>query len=152
VREKATHSFGNGYSGQEKLMNLVSSKKLPKDLDTTAESILLNAGRDDIKQKAMAFYHKDEGNTNLPPVATLVKIKGNAGNGQLFFSNTCSSCHQVNNSGINFGPDLSEIGAKFAKDGLYENILHPDAGIAFGYDGYLIKTKDGGQLLGYIAN
>ena len=152
VREKATHSFGNGYSGQEKLMNLVSSKKLPKDLDTTAESILLNAGRDDIKQKAMAFYHKDEGNTNLPPVATLVKIKGNAGNGQLVFSNTCSSCHQVNNSGINFGPDLSEIGAKFAKDGLYENILHPDAGIAFGYDGYLIKTKDGGQLLGYIAN
>jgi putative heme-binding domain-containing protein len=152
VREKATHSLSNGYRGQEKLMNLVSAKKLPKDLDTTAENILLNAGRNDIKQKAMAFYHKGESNTNLPPVGTLVKIKGNAVNGQLVFSNTCSSCHQVNNNGINFGPDLSEIGAKFAKDGLYENILHPDAGIAFGYDGYLIKTKDGSQLLGYIAS
>jgi putative heme-binding domain-containing protein len=152
VREKATHSFGNGYNGQERLMNLVSSKKLPKDLDTTAENILLNARRNDIKQKAMAFYHKGESNTNLPPVASLVKMKGNAVNGQPVFSNTCSSCHQVNNNGINFGPDLSEIGTKLAKDGLYENILHPDAGIAFGYDGYLIKTKDGSQLLGYITS
>lgn len=100
----------------------------------------------------MAFYHKGGSNTNLSPVATLVKIKGNVVNGQLVFSNTCSSCHQVNNKGINFGPDLSEIGAKFAKDGLYENILHPDAGIAFGYEGYLIRTKDGSQLLGYIAS
>ena len=152
VREKAMQSFASGYNGQERLMNLVSSKKLPKDLDTTAENILLNAGRSDIKEKAMAFYHKGDGDTNLPPVATLVKMKGNAVNGQLVFSNTCSSCHQVNNKGINFGPDLSEIGAKLAKDGLYENVLHPDDGIAFGYEGYLIKTKDGNQLLGYIAN
>ena len=35
---------------------------------------------------------------------------------------------------------------------MYENILHPDAGIAFGYDGYLFKIKDGTQLLGYIAS
>ena len=152
VREKAMQSFASGYNGQERLMNLVSSKKLPKDLDTTAENILLNAGRSDIKEKAMAFYHKGDGDTNLPPVATLVKMKGNAVNGQLVFSNTCSSCHQVNNKGINFGPDLSEIGAKLAKDGLYENVLHPDDGIAFGYEGYLIKTKDGNQFLGYIAN
>ncbi|MEO9003480.1 MAG: c-type cytochrome, partial [Ginsengibacter sp.] len=153
VREKATGSFGNGYDGQEKLMNLVSSKKLPRELDTTAENILLKVRRNDIKQRAMAFYHKGEStNTNLPPIASLVKIKGDVSNGQLVFSNTCSSCHQVNNKGINFGPDLSEIGAKFAKDGLYANILNPDAGIAFGYDGYLIKTKDGSTLLGYVTS
>ena len=153
VREKAVRSFSNGYEGQEKLMNLVLSKKLPTDLDTTAEGILLKARRNDIKEKAMAFYHKGKNNnTNLPPVASLVKMKSNATNGQLIFSNTCSSCHLVNNKGINFGPDLSEIGAKLAKDGLYANLLNPDAGIAFGYDGYLIKTKDGSTLLGYIIS
>jgi putative heme-binding domain-containing protein len=31
-------------------------------------------------------------------------------------------------------------------------VLNPDAGIAFNYDGYLIKTKDGNQLLGYITS
>ncbi|MEO8962733.1 MAG: c-type cytochrome, partial [Ginsengibacter sp.] len=153
VRERATGGFANGYDGQERLMNLVSSKVLPLDLDTTAENILLKVRRNDIKERAMAFYHKGESNnTNLPPVTSLVKIKGDVNNGQLVFSNTCSSCHQVNNKGINFGPDLSEIGAKFAKDGLYANILNPDAGIAFGYDGYLIKTKDGSTMLGYITS
>ena len=60
VREKATHAFANGYDGQEKLMNLVSSKKLPQELDTTAEKILLKAWRSDINKRAMAFYHKGE--------------------------------------------------------------------------------------------
>jgi putative heme-binding domain-containing protein len=153
VRQKATHGFADGWGGQEKLMNLVSSKKLPKELDTTAEKILLNAWRSDINKRAMAFYHKGEnGNNNLAPVATLVKMKGDEVHGQLVFSNTCMSCHQVNNKGINFGPDLSEIGAKFAKDGLYANILNPDAGIAFGYDGYLVTTKDGNTQLGYVTS
>jgi putative heme-binding domain-containing protein len=153
VRQKATNAFANGWDGQEKLMNLVSSKKLPKELDTTAEKILLNAWRSDINKRAMAFYHKGEnGNNNLAPVATLVKMKGDGVHGQLVFSHSCMSCHQVNNKGINFGPDLSEIGAKFAKDGLYNNILNPDAGIAFGYDGYLVTTKDGNAQLGYVIS
>lgn len=152
VRRRAMRIFSNGYTGQERLMDLVSSHKIPDDLDTTAENILLKARRSDIKQKAMAFYHKGENNTALAPMEVLVKLKGNAGNGKTMFTNVCSSCHQVNNNGINFGPDLSEIGAKYAKDGLYKNIVYPDAGIAFGYDGYLIKTKDGNQVLGYITS
>ena len=153
VREKATAAFANGYDGQERLMNLVFSKKLPQELDTTAEKILLKAWRSDIHERAMAFYHKGENDkSNLAPVASLVKMKGDAVHGQLVFSNTCTSCHQVNNKGINFGPDLSEIGAKYAKDGLYTNILNPDAGIAFGYDGYMVKTKDGNTQLGYITS
>lgn len=152
VRRRAMQIFSNGYTGQEQLMNLVSSNKLPDDLDTTAENILLKARRSDIKQKAMAFYNKGENNTALAPMEVLIKGKGNVSNGKIMYTNVCSSCHQVNNDGINFGPDLSEIGVKYAKDGLYKNIIDPDAGIAFGYDGYLIKTKDGNQQLGYITS
>lgn len=152
VRQKAMRIFSNGYTGQERLMNLVSSKKLPGDLDTTAENILLKARRSDIKQKAMAFYNKRENNTALAPVEVLIKLKGNISNGKSMFTSVCSSCHQVNNDGVNFGPDLSEIGVKYAKDGLYKNIVYPDAGIAFGYDGYIIKTKDGNEQLGFITS
>ena len=152
VRQEAIQVFGGGYTGQKQLMSLVEGKKIPAELDTTAENILLKARRQDIKEKAMAFYKKGDDNSNLAPVSTLIKLNGNAGNGRSIFSNVCASCHQVNNEGTNFGPDLSEIGVKYAKDGLYENILHPDAGIAFGYDGYLVKTKDGNQLLGYVTS
>ncbi|ETK10580.1 hypothetical protein T231_04130 [Tannerella sp. oral taxon BU063 isolate Cell 6/7/9] len=151
IRQKATEMYGNGYSGQDKLMTLVAAKKLPAELDTTAQKALLKAWRSDVKLKAMAFYNKGQSNTTLAPVGTLVRLTGNAGNGETIFTNVCSSCHRVNNDGTNFGPDLSEIGAKYGKEGLYQNILNPDAGIAFGYDGYLIKTKDGNQLLGYIS-
>lgn len=152
VRQKAMRIFSNGYTGQERLMNLVSSSKLPDDLDTTAENILLKARRSDIKQTAMAFYHKGENNTALAPMEVLMKLKGNVGNGKTMFTSVCSSCHQVNNDGVSFGPDLSEIGVKYAKDGLYKNIVYPDAGVAFGYDGYLIKTKDGNEQLGFITS
>jgi putative membrane-bound dehydrogenase-like protein len=152
VRQKATEMFGNGYTGQEKLMTLVSSKKLPAELKSSAEKTLLKAWRSDIQAQAKAFFNQGAGKTSLQPVATLIKLSGNPENGKKMFTNICASCHQVNNSGIDFGPDLSEIGAKYAKEGLYEAVLHPDAGIAFGYEGYIFKTKDGNQVLGYVTS
>jgi putative membrane-bound dehydrogenase-like protein len=152
VRQRAIFIFANGFTGAERLMNLVIAKKVPSILDTTAERILLRSRRADIKQKAMAFYHKEEGSQSLQPVASLIKLTGNAESGKAAFNGTCSVCHQVNNTGTRFGPDLSEIGAKYPKEGLYEAVLHPDAGIAFGYDGFIFKTKDGNQVLGYITS
>ena len=152
VRQQAMQIFANGFTGSERLMNLVMAKKVPAELDTTAERILLRSRRADIKQKAMAFYHKGETNQSLQPVETLSKLTGNAANGKAMFNGTCSVCHQVNNTGTRFGPDLSEIGAKYPKEALYESVLHPDAGIAFGYEGFVFKTKDGNQVLGYISS
>jgi len=152
VRQRAIQIFANGFTGSERLMNLVTAKKIPSELDTTAQRMLLSSRRADIKQKAMAFYHKGETNQSLQPVASLSKLTGNASTGKTMFIGNCSVCHQVNNTGTRFGPDLSEIGAKYPKEGLYEAVLHPDAGIAFGYEGYIIKTKDGNQVLGYISS
>jgi putative heme-binding domain-containing protein len=46
----------------------------------------------------------------------------------------CITCHRINDKGADLGPALSEIGAKLGKDALYEAILDPSAGIAFGYE------------------
>jgi len=152
VRQKATQMYGNGYTGQEKLMNLVSSKKLPAELRSSAEKSLLKAWRSDIQSQAKAFFNQGAGKSSLQPVGALIKLNGQPYSGKQMFTNVCSSCHQVNNNGIDFGPNLSEIGAKYAKEGLYEAILHPDAGIAFGYEGYVFKTKDGNQVVGYVTS
>ena len=64
----------------------------------------------------------------------------------------CFTCHQVNGEGIDFGPALSEIGSKLAKEALYDAILNPGAGISFGFEGWDVKTKDGNNYIGMIAS
>ena len=98
----------------------------------------------------MVYYHKADSGPSLQPMASLVKLEGNTSGGKALFTGTCSTCHQVNGTGVSFGPDLSEVGAKYGKEGLYTAVLKPDAGIAHGYDGFVFKTKDGNQVLGYI--
>ena len=61
-------------------------------------------------------------------------------------------CHQVGNEGFGFGPALTEIGSKLPKEGQLEALLHPSAGIGFGYEGWDLTMKDGSKLSGIIAS
>ena len=58
----------------------------------------------------------------------------------------------MNGEGVNFGPDLSEIGAKLSREAMYTSILYPDQGISFGYEGYMIKLRDGSSAFGRIVS
>jgi putative heme-binding domain-containing protein len=61
-------------------------------------------------------------------------------------------CHQINDKGIDFGPKLSEIGSKLSREGMYIAILHPNAGIGFGYEGFDIMMKNGDSYQGIIVS
>ena len=63
--------------------------------------------------------------------------------------NTCSVCHMAGTEGKDFGPKLTEIGSKYAKEGLLNAIVHPSEGISFGYEGWEIKMKDGSTFRHY---
>src|SRR5688500_2934038 len=65
---------------------------------------------------------------------------------------SCANCHKAGEAGVNFGPALTQIGSKLPKEALYTAILHPDAGISFGYEGFLLKLKDGSQVAGIISS
>ena len=82
----------------------------------------------------------------------LAALKASAINGQMVFTTKCSLCHQVGTTGSDFGPKLTEIGSKLPKEGLLESILHPSAGISFGYEGWEYKMKDGSSITGIVAN
>src|SRR5205823_5507055 len=91
----------------------------------------------------------------LPPVTELVKLKGDPVRGAEVFNREavgCFKCHQVNGHGTDFGPNLSEIGTKLAKEALYEAILDPSAGIAFGYEAWQIELKNGDEAYGLISS
>ena len=53
---------------------------------------------------------------------------------------------------MNFGPDLSQIGNKLAKDGLFTAILYPSAAIEHSFGGWTITTKEGLVVTGYIVS
>lgn len=152
LRELATRNLGRGWDGYADLWSLVERKLLPADLDTVTKEVLTHAWRQDVKAKAVAYYEPAVVNKALPPVEKLLAIKGDIPNGKKVFASYCSSCHLAGNTGVNFGPALSEIGSKLTKSAIYEAIIHPDAGISFGFEGYFFQLKDGSQVLGYIAS
>jgi putative heme-binding domain-containing protein len=82
----------------------------------------------------------------------MVNKKGDLAKGKVVFQSLCSNCHQVKNQGVNFGPDLSEIGSKLSKEALYTAILFPDQGISFGFEGYRIQLNDGSTAIGKIVS
>ena len=78
----------------------------------------------------------------------LLVYVGNSERGRTIFEQTtCVQCHQVNGTGINFGPDLSEIGSKLSKQGLYESILDPDATVSPAFQAVNIVRRDGKAFL-----
>ena len=82
-------------------------------------------------------------------------MKGDISNGKKVFfrpASACATCHQINGQGIDFGPKLSGIGTKLGKEALYLSILEPSAGIAFGYEAWLLKLNNGAESLGIITS
>ena len=154
VRTLAVRSFAGPWESENRLLQLAKENKIPEDLHIAAGGVFQAAWRGDIREEG-AKYIKLPGSKEgspLPAVSVLVDTKGNAGNGKEVFKNLCSNCHQVNNEGVNFGPDLSEIGGKLSKEALYNSILFPDQGISFGYEGYRIQLKDGSTAMGKILS
>ena len=153
VRKLALKKMGRGWGGEERLLNVVKNNKLNPELQQAAGSVLFNAYRQNIREEAAQFLKTPsrEGKP-LPSIDELVAMKGSPESGKAVFSQSCVACHRVNGEGIQFGPELSEIGNKLPKEALYKSILHPDAGISFGYEGYQIKLKNGSQVVGIIAS
>src|SRR5262249_57674921 len=61
-------------------------------------------------------------------------------------------CQEMNGEGVDVGPNVSEIGTKLAREAMYEAILDPSAGIAFGYEAWQLDFKDGGESYGLIVS
>ena len=90
---------------------------------------------------------------DLPQMTELLVYVGDIGRGkEVFTTATCVQCHIVNGEGTNFGPDLSRIGAKLSKQGFYESILDPSAGVSPTYQSYTLKTQDGQEWTGFIES
>jgi putative membrane-bound dehydrogenase-like protein len=155
LRKQAAHKIGNSWSGEERVLNILKNKKVPAELIPDVVASVSGAWRGAIRSEAAAYLPNDGKNAGMKPAPALnelLALTASAGDGKKIFTATCAVCHQVNNSGYDFGPKLGEIGSKLPKEALLESIVHPSAGIGFGYEGWEMKMKDGSALSGILAS
>ena len=155
LRRWAVQSMGSGPAGTQRLLRLVQMGRLADELKPAAASVLFSSSAA-VRDSAAKYLTPPAATTadgrTLPSLQTLAARSGDALAGRAVFQRTCTVCHVAQGVGADFGPALSEIGDKLPKAGLYMAILDPSAGVAYGYEGYDIRTRDGQRLMGYISS
>ncbi|SVC38841.1 uncharacterized protein METZ01_LOCUS291695, partial [marine metagenome] len=87
------------------------------------------------------------------PIELLLAAKPDSAKGKAVFQKAgCIACHIVQGEGLDFGPELSDIGNKLSSEQLFEAILKPNQNISLGYEGVNIALKDGTQLIGFVTS
>ncbi|MEE2888158.1 MAG: c-type cytochrome, partial [Planctomycetota bacterium] len=91
--------------------------------------------------------------SKLPPVATILKLKGEHARGKAIFEarGTCFVCHTVKGKGGQIGPDLTDIAQKFNTAVILENLIDPSANISLGFEASIITTKDKSEIFGFVV-
>lgn len=157
LRREAIRGLAKTEQGATAIVQFARDQQLTDELKTTASLELSKARWENIRSDAAKLLPlpASQNNQPLPPLAELIRRKGNIENGMRVFNTAtaaCASCHKVKGQGTEVGPDLSEIGSKLAKEALYESIIDPSAGISFGYEAHEVELKSGEEGYGLIVS
>jgi putative membrane-bound dehydrogenase-like protein len=153
-REKAALRLASDKDGAMILIALAAEGTFPKDLvDKVTEPIYRNS---DLAVRSLAtqyFPRRAAGGAPLPPLPELAAMNGDIERGRAVFTGntaSCVKCHAFNGEGRDVGPDLTAIRTKYQRPELLDSILNPSAAIAFGYESWIVQTKDNQVYSGFI--
>ena len=156
VRERAVRLLGTDRTGALQLIRAAEDNALGRDLDLAMAEVFVGHPDAEVRMLGTQLFPPEatRNGSPLPPLEALLSMEGDAARGRdIFFSeghSQCTQCHAVKGEGRDVGPDLSAIGAKYGKLGLLESILNPSAAIGHEYKVWLIETRDGEWLNGYV--
>ncbi|OYU68192.1 MAG: hypothetical protein CFE22_00470 [Cytophagaceae bacterium BCCC1] len=149
IRTLALNEMG-GWESEAILWEQFKAKKVPAEYIEMALNILKRTWHGDIRNEVNKIIATGGGETiNIDNV---LNGKGNQSAGKEVFAAYCASCHLAKDSGIDFGPSLSQIGNKLSKQGLLNAIVNPSEGIGFGYETQEITMKNGDVLQAIITS
>ena len=89
--------------------------------------------------------------SDLQPDA-LLAMKGDAARGRVVFAGLCAACHRVNGQGLDFGPDLTHIAAKWNRPAMLEQILAPSKVIDPAWQLTAVELRGGETKSGFIQS
>ena len=117
------------------------------------------AGHDDFRVRELfeQFLPDSEQMKKLGPnpnTTMLLNLAGSTVKGRSLFLQAgrtlCISCHRVQGSGKNIGPDLSQVGGRLNREQLLESLLEPAKTITEGYSLYSLEMKSGEIQTGFL--
>jgi putative heme-binding domain-containing protein len=112
------------------------------DLAARSEKIWGSAGREttaEMTQKIQRYAAMIRNGPNGEPYA-----------GHTVFMGTCGACHTLHGQGGQVGPDLTKF-KRDDLDSLLLNIVNPNAEIREGYESFLVTTRDGRVVTGFLV-
>ena len=154
VAQEAAKALGKTRRGAHELLVRIKQSALTPELKQAAAFALQTTPSSDdrLKREIDALLPPPPARNDkpLPPLAVLLKSRGDATRGKNIFNGIakCNTCHVVNGSGKEVGPDLSEIGSKLSREAFFESILFPSAGISHNYETWTASTVDGNVITG----
>jgi cytochrome c oxidase cbb3-type subunit III len=135
-----TGQFRHGTSDREMFMTIrngISNSEMPGTFLTDPEVWRLVA------------YVKRLGSARAPEE----KASGDAQAGRAMYeSQGCATCHRIEGSGGDLGPDLSAVGAQSSLRYLRDSIVNPSAYIALGYRSVTVTSVRGVKARGVHLN
>jgi len=149
----AITALGRSSSGAGVLMQLVQQKKLPAKFMPPAIRSLASSPGPNTRSFAAQQQELLTPVGKRWPIELLLATKPDASKGMAVFQKAgCIACHIVQGEGLDFGPELSDIGNKLSSEQLFEAILNPNQTISLGYEGVNVTLKDGIQLIGFVTS
>jgi putative heme-binding domain-containing protein len=83
---------------------------------------------------------------------TVARARGKADAGRDVFARTCVACHKIGDTGLEFGPNLSDVGKRMSREEIAESILYPNLKVDPKYLTVNVTTKDGEELSGVVVS
>ncbi len=157
LRKGAVQALSRSQTGAAALVRAAKNGKFPEDLKLAAAIALRSVQYPELEADIANNFPLPGSRSGeaLPPIAVLVKIKGDVAKGKALFESanaTCTLCHKAGGIGNDVGPALSEIGSKLPKEAIYEAILNPNAGVSMGFETQQFALKDGGAATGIVRS
>lgn len=149
-KKRNARALANNPVGMQMLLGIIAEGQLPRPLYPFVEKLIQQYGDDKVRFQAASYFKNEDVKDNYR-VDRIIALSGHADAGESLFARTCQTCHRVGSKGATIGPDLSAIGSKFDRNSLLDAIIHPDAGIVFGYEAWTITLKDGQSHFGFIV-
>ncbi len=151
AKQAAVRALASTQPGIRAMIDLARRGEFPPGLKETAGAGISHIMNVMLRKEAAEWFPMPplKGMDELPQLTELLVYHGDAERGKsVFQAATCATCHVVEGTGINYGPDLSSIGSKLGKRALYEAILDPNNGISLSYQLYELTLSDGEKVVG----
>lgn len=133
------------------LVGLAAEKKLPENLKPVISEVIFTNPDQSVRTMAGDYFTRPGGSAALS-LKKIAALTGNENAGLTVFQTTCATCHRHGEQGKDIGPELTKIHQKFDQSGLLDAILNPSAGLAFGYEPWLVTTKNGQTYYGFLIS